>query len=60
MDAAETQHLHAVKGMTGFELACIEADELHPMYEAACAEIDARLDGGHAIDEAIDDENAAI
>jgi hypothetical protein len=44
------QQLTSVKKMTDLELAKIEANEMHPMYEVVCAEIDARLNGGHAID----------
>ena len=31
-----------VSKMTDFELAQIEADEMHPLYDDACAEIDSR------------------
>lgn len=44
---------HQVAKMTSLELAKIEADELHPLYEAACEEIDARNRSngkGHALD----------
>jgi hypothetical protein len=42
-----------VAKMTDFELAQIEADEMHPMYEFACEEIDVRMNTngkGHVID----------
>lgn len=32
-----------VSKMTDLELAQIEADEMHPLYDAACEEIDTRL-----------------
>jgi hypothetical protein len=46
------QQYEAVMKMTGLELAKIETDEMHPLYDAACAEIDARAQNPvlHAID----------
>jgi hypothetical protein len=47
----ERQQYEAVKNMTGLELAKIETDEMHPLYQAACDEIDARVNKRHAIDD---------
>jgi len=44
------QQYEAVMKMTGLELAKIETDEMHPLYDAACAEIDARVNKRHAVD----------
>jgi hypothetical protein len=46
----ERQQYEAVMKMTGLELAKIETDEMHPLYDVACAEIDARVNKRHAID----------
>lgn len=47
---AARKHYETVAKMTDLELAKIEANEMHPLYDVACAEIDARLKGLHAID----------
>jgi hypothetical protein len=49
---AERKAYETVSKMTDLELAKIEVDEMHPLYQIACEEIDARSRGKnhHAID----------
>jgi hypothetical protein len=48
---AQSSYLKVSK-MTDFELAQIEADEMHPLYDAACEEIDTRTRSAHQASDA--------
>jgi hypothetical protein len=55
----EREQAQKVSKMTDLELAKIEADEMHPLYEAASAEIDIRMQSNgkrHTIDVVNDDD----
>lgn len=50
---SERKHYETVAKMTDLELAKIEVDEMHPLYEYACEEIDIRNSSAgrrHALD----------
>lgn len=55
----EREQAQKVSKMTDLELAKIEADEMHPLYEAASAEIDIRMQSNgkrHTIDVVNEDD----